>query len=75
MIQNVFFNCLTDKRRPSALPALRPTPRVAEFQQSTKGRRQTIAVIIIFRQSNENSIEGQADAYWSNRKKKENSAL
>jgi len=68
MIQVFFFNWLTDKRWPSALPALRRTLRVGEVQQSMTGPRQTIAVIITFRKSNENSIERRVDAYWSNRK-------
>jgi hypothetical protein len=37
------------------------------------GPRQTTAVIITFRKSNENSIERQAGAYWSDMKKKEHS--
>jgi len=65
----VFFNCLTDKRWPYALPALSRRLRVREVQQSMTGPRQTIAVIITFRKSNENSIERRVDAYWSSKKK------
>jgi hypothetical protein len=52
---------VTDQRRPEApleaLPALRHVPHVEEFERSMTGARQTIAVIITFRNRNKNSIE------------------
>jgi len=51
-----FFSCLTEKRRPNAppnaLPALRLTPLVGEVEQSMTGARQTAAMTVTCRKSN-----------------------
>ena len=68
-----FFSCLTDNLRPNAtsdtLPTLHRTSRVGEFQHSLTEARQRITMIIIFRKSNQNSLESRASAHLLSRKK------
>jgi len=63
-----FFSCLTEKRRPEPLTALRRMPGIGEVQQSMTVVRQCIALIITVRMSHRTSIERWACVCQSSRK-------
>jgi len=69
----VFFSSFTDKRRPNAppvaLPALPRTPEVGEVQQWKTGDRQTIALVITFRNSSKHTLQRTVGAFRSNGKR------
>jgi hypothetical protein len=59
------YNC-----RPNALTALRRMQPVGEVEQAMTGVRQTVAMVITFRKSNNNSLELRTVAYLPSKNKK-----
>ena len=64
------YNSPSDNRRPNAPPALRHTQSVGEVEQTMSGLIQTVAMMITFGKSNNNSLEIRIVAYLPSRNKK-----